>query len=126
MDTAPATPIPRRGLPLIDEETKSLFQLGFIVPIDFVFLAVLVMTAFGSAIWFIAARPDFVYVVGILACCVFLTTIWLVTLAYRIMYFVLKLRAVMEILPEEAGKIAFKIHEIQIAQAGKKGPLPTL
>jgi hypothetical protein len=124
---APNLPIERPKTPLLDEETKSLLQLGFIVPTDFVFLIILGLIGFSSLIWIIATKPDFVYILAILICANFLTTIWVVTLVYRACYFVLKMRAVMETMPELAAHIALKLHEQQLntpAVAGTNKPTP--
>jgi hypothetical protein len=126
----PATPIERPKTPLLDEETKSLLQLGFIVPTDFVFLIILVLVGFSSLIWILSARPDFIYILAIIVCANFLTTIWAVTLIYRACYFVLKMRAVMETMPELAAHIALKLHEQQLntpaaAGTGKPAPMPS-
>lgn len=126
----PSSPAPQQQsnkLPLVDDETKALLQLGFIVPIDFVFAAVLFLGAFATIVWIAAAKPDFVYVMAVAICMLILLSVWTLTVAYRGIYFTLKMRAVMETMPEEAAKIAFKIHEIKMAQPGqpqKIAPMP--
>jgi len=121
----PQSPAEKPKLQLIDDETRSLFQLGFIVPIDFVFAGILVFVGFTALIWIISARPDFVYIMAILLCLHFVATIWSITLIYRACYFVLKMRAVMETMPETAAQIAVKIHEQRLSTVAGATTAPT-
>jgi len=125
MPAVPQSPADKPKLPLIDEETRSLVQLGFIVPIDFVFVGILGFVGFTSLIWIIAAKPDFVYIMAVLLCLHFVATIWSITLIYRCCYFVLKMRAVMETMPETAAQIAVKIHEQRLSTVAGAATPPT-
>ena len=110
----------------IDDETKSLFQLGFVAPLDYIIFGTLVIVGFAGLVWAISARPDFVYIIAVLLCLQFLVSIWAITLMYRACYFTLKMRAVMETMPEIAAQIAFKIHEQRLNSIGKQGePMPS-
>jgi len=110
----------------IDDETKSLIQLGFIAPLDYVIFFTLVIVGFGGLVWAVSARPDFVYIMAVLLCLQFLVSLWAITLIYRACYFTLKMRAVMETMPETAAQIAFKLHEQKLTSIGAQGnPMPS-
>lgn len=118
----PATnPAAKPKTPLIDDETKALFELGFIVPLDIVFFCLECLIGFGSLVWIIASKPDFVYILAVVMLMQLLLAVWTITVCYRSCYFTLKMRSVMEMLPIEAGKIAFQIHEAKVGSVTKPG-----
>jgi len=114
--------------PIIDEETKALFSLGFMAPLDFIFFALEVVVGFGTAVWAIAAKPDFIYILAMAIFMQGMLSVWTLTVCYRACYFTLKMRAVMETMPEQAARIAFKIHAANVGTPTKPGekvePMP--
>jgi hypothetical protein len=111
---------PQTKTPWIDNETKSLFELGFVMPMDFLFLALEVVGGTAALIWILVTKPDFIYVVATLVVLNGLLSVWLITLIYRCSYFVLKMRAVMETMPEAAGKIAFSIFQQSVGSPSQE------
>jgi hypothetical protein len=118
-----------RGTPWIDEETGALLQLGFFKVSDVVFALAIFLVIFASVVWGIAARPGLLPHVLAGVVVLILLCLWIVTLVYRACFFILRMRAVIETMPERAATLALKLFEMRISQpeaAHKESTLPPL
>jgi hypothetical protein len=101
-------------IPLFDEHVKALWEVGFVTIIDFIWCALMLFGAITAAFWCIFGSPT---VLGLLVVGVVLLGMfqgWLVLLLYRCLYFIIKTRADINMMPTEAARLA------QIYQAGGK------
>lgn len=92
--------------PLFDEQTKALFQVGFIKPIDFVFALLLVAAGITSFFWAIFGTPTLRGFEAILLSAVTVTLVWLVILVYRCLFHVIQARSEINLMPDSAAKLA--------------------
>lgn len=108
-DEGKASPVSKNTVLFLDEETKALMQLGFFKPVDAVFFllifGLMLLIACGALIQWLNVAA----VLVLLLCCVLLAAAWIVTLLYRVCYFVLKLMAAVESMPEDSAVLAAKL-----------------
>ena len=86
-------------------EYQALRQAGWMQAIDWVFIWTIAAVLVTLLFWRIFSAPT---LLDVLACLIVVTTlfqVWLVLLVLRCAVFVLKLRAAMEMLPDEAARI---------------------
>ena len=92
---------------IVDKETAALIEVGWIRKIDGWLLGGLVLSSLATLALFYFSCYRAAFFCGFAAW--LLQTCWIISLAYRASYFILKTRAVIETLPENAGKIAADI-----------------
>lgn len=93
-------------LPIIDPETIALLRLGWIRALDVVIFLIVI---FLSALTTVGVLFGFLETNQILLCGISalgLTQFWLLSVSYRACYFTLKMRAIIETMPQEAARIA--------------------
>ena len=97
--------------PFVDPQTKALFDVGFVKPIDFMFVgALLSIVAIGSAHWFFGALPF----VGILTYALLealIMQVWLIILVIRSMWFTVQVMADIKMMPSDAAKLALRFSQ---------------
>jgi hypothetical protein len=92
-DTPPMTP------------TQALRQLGWIQPVDFVIMAVIVVVWITLLYWNVFSEPS---PMQMLSCCLTafaLTQLWAIILIYRCAHFVLMLSAYVNNMPDAAARM---------------------
>lgn len=99
-------------------EARVLWSLGWIKAFDIVVIAVSIIATSVILAWFIFAKPDPVLVVASFIPVLILLQIWLAMLIFRSSYFVLKMRAEFEMLPDAAARIAVAHMQGGAGQAG--------
>ena len=97
---------------------QALRQIGWWKTIDFVYLFILVMFIMTGVFWKIFGQPQPINYLCLMVSGVVFLQVWLITVLYRCMDFVLQLRAGIEMLPFDSARIA-----VGFLQGGK--PLET-
>lgn len=105
--SAPAPPVPEVILaPQPENRWQALRQAGWWTNSDWMFLVVAIATGVTGTFWRIFAKPELLQILILMTLLMTIFTMWLVTLAYRCMDFVLQLRARVEMMPFDAARIA--------------------
>lgn len=92
--------------PLLDEQTRALFQVGFIRPVDFVALGTILATTITTFFWWAFGTPTWQNVVLVLLGVALVFQAWIVILVYRACYHVIMARSEINTMPEAAAKLA--------------------
>lgn len=108
-------------LPLLDPETQALLSFGWIRLIDVVLLSVCGLVALaGFGLWLFGQPTSGQLMALALALCSVQLS-WAIMLLYRACYFVLKMRAAVELLPDRAARLAV---QFMTAGGGLAAPTP--
>ena len=91
-------------------EYQARCQAGWMQPIDWVFIWMIIGALVTVMFWRIFATPSAINLIACLLVILFIFQIWLVLLTLRCALFVLKLRAAMELLPQEAARIVMGLY----------------
>jgi hypothetical protein len=104
---------------LIDSMNKwdALKQQGWIKPVDYLFMFVIILLWTGMIVYYLTSFPSVYTLLSTGVCTVILLQIWLVMLVYRCMDFVLVTRADINLMPVSAARMA-----IAYFQAGQTPP----
>lgn len=87
-------------------ESAALWQVGFVKGFDCVIACVVLLGLSVIASWAVFGNPDAVRVIAALLAPIALIQLWIVALVFRCSYFVLKMRAEFNGLPDAAARIA--------------------
>ena len=92
--------------PLLDDQTRALFQVGFVRPVDFVLAGALLATAVTAFFWWFFGSPTWQHLVLVLLGTLHVLGVWIVILAYRGIYHTVMARSEINTMPEAAAKLA--------------------
>lgn len=92
--------------PLLDDQTKALFQVGFIRPVDFVLAGSLLVTAITTFFWWFFGSPTWQHLVVVLLGTLHVLGLWIVILVYRSIFHVVMARSEINTMPDAAAKLA--------------------
>ena len=95
----------------------ALKQQGWIKPVDYLFMFVIILLWTGMIVYYLTSFPSVYTLLSTGVCTVILLQIWLVMLVYRCMDFVLVTRADINLMPVSAARMA-----IAYFQAGQTPP----
>lgn len=91
---------------LFDEQTKALWEVGFVRPIDLMYAAVMAMCAVTAMFWCIFGNPTVIALLTTAVSMLVMFQLWLILLLYRCLYFIIQTRADINLMPEQAAKLA--------------------
>jgi hypothetical protein len=92
--------------PLLDEQTRALFQVGFIRPMDFVAVGTILSTLVTTFFWATFGHPTWQNVVLVALGLLLVTAWWAIILVYRCCYHVIMARSEINTMPDAAAKLA--------------------
>jgi hypothetical protein len=92
--------------PLLDEQTRALFQVGFIKPVDFVALGTILVTGTTTFFWWCFGSPTWQNIVSVVLLVLLVMATWMIILIYRCCYHVIMARSEINTMPEAAAKLA--------------------
>ena len=93
-------------LPLIDSQTKALWEVGFWKPADFAVIAIELFAVMTMGFWWVFGTPFALGILCVLVSMLILLVAWGILLIYRCMYFVVQARADINLMPATAAKLA--------------------
>jgi|KBSSwiStaDraftv2_1062776.scaffolds.fasta_scaffold00022_107 branched-subunit amino acid ABC-type transport system permease component len=92
--------------PLLDEQTRALFQVGFIRPIDFFASGSIIATVITTFFWWAFGTPTWQNLVMVMLGVLLVLAVWIAILVYRCCYHVIMARSEINTMPEAAAKLA--------------------
>lgn len=92
--------------PLIDNETKVLWKLGYIRVIDFIVILNVLGIGVVDFFWWFFGHPTTTQLLCSALCVALLLQVWTLLLVYRCARFVLDVFAEIKTMPEQAAKLA--------------------
>ena len=95
---------------LLDEQTRSLIQVGFIRPVDYAVTGLLSLIGVTTFFWWLFGAPTWQHLVLVYLSVITILAGWLVILVYRCCYHVIMARSEINTMPEAAAKLAVSYH----------------
>jgi len=93
-------------MPLFDAQTRALLTARLFQPIDAVFGGLLCLGAITVVYWWIFGHPSAEQLLVVLLAAILATMLWLIVVLFRLGVMLLRMRADIVLLPNQAAKIA--------------------
>ena len=92
------------ALPILDQETRALAQVGFFRPLDFVMLGGATFYLVTFVYWCIFTAPPAINVMVVLFFLLLWMSFWIVLLLFRACRFIVEVRAAIATLPYDSAR----------------------
>lgn len=87
-------------------EFQALHAVGFLKPIDYIFAVLLILTLVTGVYWAIFAGPTAIHLIALSIVAMFTLQLWIMSVVFRVGWFVLQTRATIEMSTADAARLA--------------------
>lgn len=92
--------------PIVDDQTRALWQIGFWRPLDFVIAGVELVTLITCFFWWAFGHPTAMGALLTAIAMIGLLQVWIILLVYRCLFFIVQTRADINLMPAAAAQLA--------------------